>query len=262
MKAAPYAGGGPDVPLAATRTVGAVAVRVQRRVPNPKNLPARPAAVGACLLALLVSGCSHGHSNAPAPTASTATQSASAARSTHLLRIGKVDVESAGRAVRPDVTTQRAVLATAQRYVDDAILTPLETGRLGPGYAQLFAGSIRPAAIGIDRARLTDLGVGPTTTFTETSTPVTLSVLTDPSGALLYAATDFRVDVDATTSRGRITISRRVELTIERDGSAWFVVAYRTTVTRTAPAATRTTPTTRRSGPGTTRPGAKKKPKP
>jgi len=211
---------------------------------------------------LLVTGCSHGRSPAASSPPSTSTQSDSAARSTHLLTIGKIDIESAGRANRLDPTTQRAVLATAQRYVNSAILTPLETGQLGPEYPQVFAGSIRPAAIGIDRSRLTDLAVGKTTTFTETSTPVTLSALMDQSGALLYAATDFKVIVNATTRTGQITSTRGVELTLERDAGRWFVVAYRITVKRTAPVAKPTPPTTRRPRARTTpttRPPRKKK---
>ena len=145
------------------------------------------------------------------------------------------------------------MLATAQRYVDSAILAPLETGKLGSGYAALFEPGIRPAAIGPDQSTLTDIVAGKATTMTETSTPVALSALADTSGTLVYAATTFKVTVHATTANGAITINRTVELTLQPDHASWLVVAYRTTVTRTAPTrAPRTTPTTRRSRPRTT----------
>ena len=80
---------------------------------------------------------------------------------------------------------------------------------------------------------LTDLVVGKTTNLTEQSTPVVLSALADNSGALLYLATKFKVNVDATTAGGPITINRNVELTYVRVGRAWLVSAYRVDVTRT-----------------------------
>src|SRR5690348_15917407 len=109
-----------------TPTVAALSGRVQLTVRNTRNTRVRCGVAGACLVALAAGGCSSAHhSDASGPTPSTATQSASAARSTHLLRIGKIDIESAGRAARLDRSLQRAVLAIAQRYVDSAILAPL-----------------------------------------------------------------------------------------------------------------------------------------
>jgi hypothetical protein len=208
----------------------------------------------ACLFVALLAACSGGGKSSRGQSSpSSVTQSASASRSTRLLAIGSIDIQRAGRAGVVNAATQRAVLATAQRYVDSAILAPLETGKLGPGYAALFEPGIRPAATGADQGTLTDIVAGKATTMTETSTPVALSALADTSGTLVYAATTFKVTVHATTANGAITINRTVELTLQQDRTSWLVVAYRATVTRTAPTrAPRTTPTTRRSRPRTT----------
>ena len=184
----------------------------------------------------LLAACSGGHKPAtPAPTPSS-TRGVGAARVTHLLRIGASRVVRVGSLGSVDRPTRRAVLASAQRYVDRAVLAPLETGNVARGYAALFAPGVRAAAIGPDAGALTDRVIGVTTTLNEESTPVTLSALLDKSGALLYLATRFNVKVDATRPGGEIVINRSVELTYERVGTSWLVAAYRVKVTRRAPA--------------------------
>ena len=169
------------------------------------------------------------------PTPSSARRGA-AARVTHLLTFGSSRVFRAGTLGSVDRPTRRAVLAGAQRYVDRAVLAPLETGNVARGYAALFAPGVRAAAIGPDAGALTDRVIGVTTTLNEESTPVTLSALLDKSGALLYLATRFNVKVKATRPSGQIVINRSVELTYERVGAGWLVAAYRVKVTRSAPA--------------------------
>jgi hypothetical protein len=218
----------------------------------------RHVAVLASVLAAFGAGCSHGskHNSTPSSPASTSKESVSVSRSTRLLTIGSTDVQRAGTKGTLTAATRRAVLGTAQEYVDSAILAPLETGKLGRGYPTLFAAGIRPAATGSDQPVLTDLSVGKTTALNEQSTPVAVSALIDPSGTLVYVATKFAVKVQATKANGTITIDRAVELTLEPVGKTWLVVAYRVAATRTAPAhkATTTTPrhtttTTRRRAP-------------
>jgi len=204
-----------------------------------RDAPAWPAVVVLAVIVGLVGGCSGGgkHSRtATSPSSSTSSASASAARNSHLLTIGSVHVQAAGRPVTLSRATQRAVLAIAQNYVDTAIMTPLEIGKLGREYASLFVPGIRPAVIGPDEPALTELAVGRTTTLSEQSSPVAISALADTSGALLYVATTFNVDVHATKPGGETTIDRRVELTFEPVGHGWSIVAYRVQVTRHAPA--------------------------
>lgn len=185
----------------------------------------------------LFSACSHGggsHGVAPTPPA-TSQQSSTAARTTHLLTIGSVDLERAAALGAVDAVTRREVLATAQRYVDTAILAPLETGKLGRGYDALFVPGVRPAATGADQPSLTELSTGSTSSLNESSTPVALSGLADASGAVLYLAARFDLKITATRAGHAIVVTRSTELTFERAGSSWLVTAYRVVVQRSGP---------------------------
>jgi len=211
----------------------------------------------ATVVAAFGAGCSHsGKASAPSTRsnpAPTSKQSVSAARSARLLTIGSTDVERSGSKGTLSAGVRRAVLGLAQEYLNSAILAPLETGKLGPGYPTVFAPGIRAAATGADEPVLTDLSVGKTTGLNEQATPVAVSALVDSSGTLVYAATKFAVKIQATKANGTITIDRSVELTMEPLDKTWVVVAYRVNATRTAPthkttttAPRRTTTTTRR----------------
>ncbi|MDQ1456281.1 MAG: hypothetical protein QOH28_1901 [Actinomycetota bacterium] len=206
----------------------------------------RDTAALASVVVALGAGCSNGGGRESTQSASssapTSKQSVSVSRSTRLLTIGSTDIQRAGTRGTVSDAVRRAALATAQRYVDSAILAPLETGKLGHDYSTVFAAGIRAAAVGADEPVLTDLSVGKTTTLNEQSTPVAVSALVDAFGTVVYVATKFAVKVQATTAKGTITIDRAVELTFEPVGRSWLVVAYRVTAARTAP--TRKAPTT------------------
>ena len=217
--------------------------------------------VAAVLFGALFAACSSGGSSKKTEPSTTTPQhsvTGKAERSTHALTIGKVDIERAGNGGGIRIATRKAVLAVAQRYVDTAILAPLETGKLGRGYAALFAPGIRPAVTGPDQGILTDLSVGKTTSLKQTSTPVVLSGLLDGFGTPLFLATNFNVNVQATKPGGAITTSRTVELTFEPIGHSWLITAYRATVRRAVPSKPvpkkpttqkkpkKTTPTTRK----------------
>ena len=75
-----------------------------------------------------------------------------------VLQIGPVDVQSAGPPARINSSVKQSVLDSSQSYVDDAILAPLEKGRLGQAYAQIFDRGVRRAAI--QTATLTEVRTG------------------------------------------------------------------------------------------------------
>jgi hypothetical protein len=161
---------------------------------------------------------------------------------TSVLKVGKVDVESAGPPnVQIGTAIGKAVLGAAQKYIDEAVFAPLERGALGSGYSQLFDSGVKPAATSADRGALTDLDVGKLTGLVTKATPVQLSALAGTLGELMYVATNFDLTVKGTGATGPLTITRHIELTFAQTGKAWLVTAYRVRSVRKSASGTTTT---------------------
>ncbi len=192
--------------------------------------------VAAAFVCLVAAACSSSNKHASANATPQAVASTTAA-----LKIGSVDVQSAGPNVNLDKNTQKAVLAQAQRYVDTAMIAPLSTGALGAGYGPLFDDGVRLGATTTDVNTLTDTGIGKTNGFDEKTTPVTISALADQLGGIDYLAANFTVNINAKTSDGPATIARTVELTFAPSGKNWLVTAYRVHAVRKLPSGTSST---------------------
>lgn len=167
---------------------------------------------------------------------------------TSVLKVGSVDVQSAGPVKPIDTATGRAVLGVAQAYIDNAVFAPLKTGKVGAKYAAIFDPSVQGGATGADLRALTDLDAGKVTIKSTTATPVHLSTLEGPFGETIYLATDFNLDIKAAATTP-LTIHRHIELTFAKRGASWLVTAYRVQAVRKA--ATKKTTTTTATG-GTT----------
>jgi hypothetical protein len=201
------------------------------------------AATGVVLLALsfALAACSSGDKKTT--TEPTTTQPPKVLTvTTATLKIGKVDVQSAGPPnVQIDKATGKAVLTSAQHYIDSAVFGPLGKGALGNRYRALFEKGLQKVATGPDLPALTDLDIGKVTTFKATATPVNLSALVGTLGEMMYIATDFDLTVKASASAGPLTITHHVELTFAQTGKDWLVTAYRVQSVRKTTKATTTT---------------------
>ena len=156
-----------------------------------------------------------------------------------VLKIGKVNVQSAGPPPRINSSVKQAVLDSSQSYVDDAVLAPLENGKLNPAYAKIFDLGVRRSATGSDRGTLTEVRTGKLKAAVKaTATQVQLDGMGDQTGKLVLVAASFRVQVDAKGSGGPVKITRGAELTFARVGNRWLVTAYRFVVIRKTPART------------------------
>src|SRR5438477_10323592 len=149
-------------------------VLLRQRSPRARASTSATATSVACMVALafVLGACSGGKKHTTTTTQETTAPKVLAIK-TSLLKVGKVDVESAGPPnVRIDEPTGKAVLAAAQKYIDDGVFAPLKEGRLGDGYGTLFDQAVKSAAIGADKAVLTDLDVGKVTRLSTKATPV------------------------------------------------------------------------------------------
>jgi hypothetical protein len=165
------------------------------------------------------------------------------------LEAGEQSVESVGEPVTLDGATVDALVATAQRYVDAAIVTPLRGDGVGDDYEALFEERIRAGATGADRAALTEADT-PALVDTEdaAATPVRVDALAAGDGTVVLAAATFDVTVTGDSADGPVSVRRSHELTFAPgpDG-AWLVTAYRVGAQRDVAGATTTTAATRGS---------------
>jgi hypothetical protein len=207
--------------------------------------PARSTGVACVLvlvLVLLLAACSGGKKHSTGTTKPQANVPKVLAIKTSVLKVGKVVVESAGpQNLQMDVPTGKAVLAQAQKYIDNAMFGPLKAGRIGGGYASLFDSGVKSAALGADQRALTDLDAGKVARLTTKAGPVVLSALAGKLGELIYVATNFDLTVKGLGSAGPLTISHKIELTFAKTGKAWLVTAYRVQSVRHSSAGTTTT---------------------
>lgn len=200
---------------------------------------ATPGVACAVVLALLLAAC--GGSKAKGQPSTTKPKVLGV--STATLKVGTVDIESAGASSIPiDPATGKAVLATAQKYINAAVFAPLGRGQVAAhDFSGLFDASVRPAATGTDEAALTDLDVGKVASYSAKATPVELSALEGGFGELVYIATNFDLTVKAAATTGPLTLTHHIELTFAPTGKDWLITAYRVQSVRKSAISTTTT---------------------
>jgi hypothetical protein len=201
-----------------------------------------PGVVLVLVLSLALAACGGGSKKNTEGTKATTPQVL--AVKTSVLKVGSVDVQSAGPVNPIAPVTGKAVLGIAQSYIDTAVFAPLKTGKLGAGYAALFDTGVRAAATGSDAAALTDLDVGKVENLKTTATPVHMSTLEGRLGETMYLATDFDLDMKAKGDAGPVRIHRHIELTFAPNAKKWLVTAYRVQAVRKSTAGTTTTTAT------------------
>jgi hypothetical protein len=164
------------------------------------------------------------------------------------LRLASIDVQSTGNGVRLGEKTKVAVMMQARKYVEEAIVRPLLSGKqVQARYAALFAPGVLAAATHQpDRGALTDEHVGKVSgDVTAPATNVAMHALV-AGGTVQYIATDFNLHLSSKLGSVPVSIGRSTELTFQRSPSGkWLVTAYRITTTRNTGSAGATKTTTK-----------------
>src|SRR5665213_3687680 len=100
---------------------------------TPVSHPSHPVRTGTFTLALslmlVLAACGGGGSKSKSQSVSTTTRPKVLDVKTSVLKVGSVDIESAGPTNAIDTPTGKAVLGAAQAYIDTAIFAPLKTGQ-------------------------------------------------------------------------------------------------------------------------------------
>jgi hypothetical protein len=163
------------------------------------------------------------------------------------LRLGPVHVQSIGPTATVSKSLRHALLRKAQRYVDGAIIAPLERGHAIQGYAKMYDPRIKGKALRRDLAELTEIKAGFLRERVHASASrVRVDALGAPSGRVALVALTWLLDIDANTPKGHLAERRHTELTFDNVFGKWLVTAYRVDVKRTLGKHTKTTTT--RSG--------------
>jgi hypothetical protein len=149
------------------------------------------------------------------------------------LEVGQVVVRSIGTRTHVRRPLRRALLTKTQRYVDGAIIAPLEHGRALPGWNKVFDPFVRRFARKRDLDDLTEVRMGfRRKRVHATASKVRIDAIGAPNGQPALVALSWTMGVDAVTGKGKLAIRRRTELTFAREFGQWVVTAYQADVTR------------------------------
>jgi hypothetical protein len=149
------------------------------------------------------------------------------------LRIGKVSVQNVGPPAQVHTPVRRELLHELQRYVDDAIIAPLEHGRAVKGYGKMFDPGVSATALGRDLAVLTEAKMGfRHNPVRATASPVRLDAIGGSDGRPALVAATFAIHIDTPTTKGYLAIRHHAELTFAPEFGGWLVTAYQANVER------------------------------
>lgn len=147
-------------------------------------------------------------------------------------RLVAAEVPAASGAPLPDVVLS-GVLATLNRYLDSAVVSPLRTGTVAADLASIFTPAAALRLTGPDRATLVDEGLPPAGRgLGVDDAAVTLTGLLDNDGSISVVAA--RVDLTVRTGSGPAStrVARSGELVLVPDVGSWKIDGYDLRVTR------------------------------
>ena len=139
---------------------------------------------------------------------------------------------------------REGVTNTLESYVNEVVLPSLRVGGETADLRPFFSAAAGArAASAPDRAAFVDEDLPPAARVRPTGTypSVALVGLVGPKGQLEVVTAQFRLTLEATGLGAPLTIDRRGDLALVRDGAAWRIDSYAVTVTRDTPGSHSTT---------------------
>jgi hypothetical protein len=147
-------------------------------------------------------------------------------------RLAGEEVPASGATSLPS-TVSTGVLATLNRYLDSAVITPMRSGRAAGDLSTIFTASAAQRLSGADRATLVEdvePGAGRNGRVDEAS--ARLTGLLDSGGSILTVAAKVDVVLRTGPSGAETRVARSGELVLVPDGGAWRIDGYDLRVTR------------------------------
>jgi hypothetical protein len=184
-----------------------------------------PVAAGCVALVIVLGACSGGGGDTP--------KAAAPAGTTLKLDAGDVVVDAAGAPGTLAAADQDAIIETLRKYVIAATVDPMHGKKVG-NLTAVFTADAAASLSGLNRASVIDDGVPKaTSTVKAIAGPVTLTALSDQSGAIDMVGATLFLDVNAKARTGPMRVLRTGELIVKRDAGAWKISSYKLTVDRT-----------------------------
>jgi hypothetical protein len=137
---------------------------------------------------------------------------------------------------------KEAVVATLERYLADAVLAPLRTGKAAPDLAPLFTAETAARLGGADRAALVSEGLPRAVGGVEghvTTAAITPLVAGDQV-PLVAAAIDLRLRA-RNVEGAAVNVAHQGQFTLVPDATSWKISGYDMTAVRETPDGTTTT---------------------
>ena len=150
--------------------------------------------------------------------------------------VGAAELRGSGTTLPLPPEVQSAVVATLDRYLADAVVTPLRTGAPPPDLAPLFTDIAWPRLSGPDRAAIVDEGIR-AGTVTSDGAVANLTGLQGPDGAVALVG----VHIDLRLRAGQLNVVRSGELVLVPEGDGWKIDGYDLRVSRDSIDGTATT---------------------
>lgn len=184
-----------------------------------------PVAVLGVALAITFTACSGGGDDSP--------NTAAPAGTTLKLDAGDVVVDAAGPPGTLAAADEDAIIETLRKYVIAATVDPMHGKKVGD-LSAVFTADAAASLTGLNRDTALDEGVPKaTTTVKAIAGAVTLTALSDQSGAIDLVGATLFLDVNAKARTGPMRVLRTGELIVKRDAGAWKISSYKLSVNRT-----------------------------
>ena len=206
---------------------------------------------------VLLTGCSEPVSHAfttqatttqaPAPTTTTpleAAQTPVRADEPIVITGAGFDLHTAGRVGQAAFDAAWAgVLQTLNRYLEEAVLTPLRTGGPAGDLTPLFTplSVAHVMTVGDNRAAFIDEGLAPATDLRKDAAVARLTALAGADGAMSVVTADLDLKLSGLVNGAPLFLERAGELVLVPEGGTWRIDAWDLKVTRRLAQATTTT---------------------
>ncbi len=206
---------------------------------------------------VLLTGCSEPVSHAfttqttptqaPAPTTTAPIEAAQApvpADEPIVVTGAGFDLHTAGRVSQVAFDAAWAgVLQTLNRYLEQAVLTPLRTGGPAGDLTPLFTplSVAQVMTVGQNRAAFIDEGLAPATNLRKDAAVARLTALAGADGAMSVVTADLELKLSGLVDGAPLFVERAGELVLVPDGGTWRIDAWNLKVIRRLAQSTTTT---------------------